>query len=345
VEDLPVEGEAAVVAAGAKGSKLDSGTRVFSAVTLDDARAAAERLAGVIVRTPLLRLAADTGASEVYLKLENLQPIGSFKLRGAGNAIALARDRVLAQGVYTASAGNMAQGVAWCARELGVPCRVIVPDHAPKAKTDAIKRLGGEVIKVTFDEWWQTLVNHGYPGMEGLFIHPFADMAVMAGNGTIALEIFEDLTDVDAILVPYGGGGLSCGIASVVQAVSPRTRVYAVEVETAAPLTASLSAGTPTPVTYTRTFIDGMGSAAVFEEMWPLAQSLLAGTIVVSVAQIAAAVKLIAERSRVVAEGAGAAAVAAALTGGIDAKRVVCIVSGGNIDMDKLAIILRGEVP
>jgi len=198
---------------------------------------------------------------------------------------------------------------------------------------------------VTFDEWWQTLVNHGYPGMEGLLVHPFADMAVMAGNGTIALEIFEDLTDVDAILVPYGGGGLSCGIASVVQAVSPRTRVYAVEVETAAPLTASLSAGTPTPVTYTRTFIDGMGSAAVFEEMWPLAQSLLAGTIVVSVAQIAAAVKLIAERSRVVAEGAGAAAVAAALTGGIDAKRVVCIVSGGNIDMDKLAIILRGEVP
>ena len=340
-----MEGEEAAVVAGAEGSTLDSGRRVFSAVTLDDARAAAKRLEGVIVRTPLLRLAADTGASEVYLKLENLQPIGSFKLRGAGNAIALARDRVRAQGVYTASAGNMAQGVAWCARELDVRCRVIVPDHAPKAKTDAIERLGGEVIKVPFDEWWQTLVNHGYPGMEGLFVHPFADTGVMAGNGTIALEIFEDLADVDAILVAYGGGGLSCGIASVVQAVNPRTMVYAVEVETAAPLTASLTAGTPTPVTYTRTFIDGMGSAAVFEEMWPLAQSLLAGTIVVTVAQIAAAVKLLAERSRVVAEGAGAAALAAALTGGLDAKRVVCIVSGGNIDMDKLAAILRGEVP
>jgi threonine dehydratase len=321
---------------------------VISAVTLEAVRAARERLADVVVRTPLVRLTAvrDAGdAGEVYLKLENLQPIGSFKLRGAANAIALAGDRALAHGVYTASAGNMAQGVAWCARALRVRCRVVVPDHAPKAKTDAIERLGGEVIKVPFDEWWQTLVNHGYPGMDGLFVHPFADSAVMAGNGTIALEIFDDIEDVDAILVPYGGGGLSCGIAAVARALSPRTKVYAVEVETAAPLTASLAAGIPTPVTYTRTFIDGMGSAAVSDEMWPLAQSLLAGTIVVTVAQVAAAVKLLAERCRVVAEGAGAAPVAAALTGALDGKRVVCVVSGGNIDMDKLATILRGDIP
>jgi threonine dehydratase len=316
-----------------------------TAVRVEEAQAARQRIAGVVLRTPLVRLAADTGATEVYLKLENLQPIGSFKLRGAANAIGLARDRVLAKGVYTASAGNMAQGVAWCARDLGVRCSVIVPDHAPKAKIDAIERLGGEVIKVPFDEWWQTLVNHGYRGMEGLFVHPFADNAVMAGNGTIAIEILEDLTDLDAILVPYGGGGLSCGIAAVARAMNPRIKVYAVEVETAAPLTASLAAGKPTPVTYTRTFIDGMGSAAVFEEMWPLVQLLLAGTIVVSVAQIAAAVKLLAERCHVVAEGAGAASVAAALIGGLDARRVACIVSGGNIDLEKLAVILNGEVP
>ena len=188
-------------------------------------------------------------------------------------------------------------------------------------------------------------MENGYPGMSGLFIHPFASEAVMAGNGTIALEILEDLRDVDAVVVPYGGGGLACGVASVVRAVSPNTKVYAVEVDTAAPLTASLAAGVPTPVTRTPTFIDGMGSNAVFVDMWPLVRSLLAGTIVVSVAQVAAAVRLLAERSRVVAEGAGAAAVAAALGGALDGQRVVCIVSGGNIDLDKLATILRGDSP
>ncbi len=317
----------------------------LAAVTVEEAQAARARVASIIVRTPLVRLENQSGEHEVHLKLENLQPIGSFKLRGAANAMAVAGEGALENGVYTASAGNMAQGVAWCARELGVRCQVIVPDHAPTAKLDAIERLGGEVIKLPFDEWWQILVDHGYPGMDGLFVHPFADAAVMSGNGTIALEIFDDLADVDAILVPYGGGGLFCGIAAVANAVSPRTRVYAVEVETAAPLTASVAASERTRVTYTRTFVDGMGSAAVSEEMWPLVKSLLAGTIVVSVSQVAAAVKLLVERARVVAEGAGAAAVAAALNGSLDAKRVVCIVSGGNIDTDKLATILRGEIP
>ncbi len=319
-------------------------TEVLSAVTLDEVQAARSRLAGRVMRTPLVRLQVD-GDTEIYLKLENLQPIGSFKLRGATNAIALAGEGALEHGVYTASAGNMAQGVAWCARELGVSCRVLVPDHAPKAKTDAIERLGGEVIRIPFEEWWQIMIDHSYPGMEGLFVHPFADAAVMAGNGTIALEIFEDVNDVDAIIVPYGGGGLSCGIAAVARAVSPNTRVYAVEVETAAPLTASLAAGTPTSVAYTRTFIDGMGSSGVSAEMWQLVNSLLAGTVVVSVAQVAAAVKLLVERCRVVAEGAGAAALAAALNSSLAAKRIVCIVSGGNIDPDKLATILSGEVP
>ncbi len=316
----------------------------LAATSIQEAHDARGRTAGVAMRTPLVRLDTDS-TTEIYLKLENLQPIGSFKLRGAANAMALAGEDALEQGVYTASAGNMAQGVAWCARELGIRCRVIVPDHAPKAKTDAVERLGAEVIRVPFARWWETLVDHGYHGMDGFFIHPFADAAVMAGNGTIALEIFEDLNDVDAILAPYGGGGLSCGIAAVARGVSPNTKVYAVEVETAAPLTPSLAAGNPVPVTYTRSFVDGMGSGAVFGEMWPLVQSLLAGTVVVSLAQIAAAVKLLAERCRVVAEGAGAASVAAALTGAVDAKRVVCIVSGGNIDPDKLATILRGEIP
>ena len=319
-------------------------TRTLEAPSFDAIRSARDRIAGIALRTPLLRFTGDT-ARDVHLKLENLQPIGSFKLRGAANAMALAGTDALAQGVYTASAGNMAQGVAWCARTLGVRCRVIVPEHAPKAKTDAIERLGGEVIRVPFEQWWQTLIDKGAAGMDGFFVHPFADADVMAGNGTIALEIFEDIDDVDAIIVPYGGGGLACGIAAAARQISPRTNVYAVEVDTAAPLTASFAAGTPTRVTRMQTFIDGMGSGAVFDEMWPLVQSLLAGTVVVTVAQVAAAVKLLAERCRVVAEGAGAAAVAAGLSGAFDGQRVVCIVSGGNIDLEKLAIILRGDIP
>jgi threonine dehydratase len=310
-----------------------------------DARAASERIAGIAIRTPLVHLAADAGVADAWLKLENLQPIGSFKLRGAANAMALAGDAAIARGVYTASAGNMAQGVAWCARARGVPCEVIVPEHAPQAKTDAIERLGGRVIRVPFERWWQVLLDHGADGMDGFFVHPFADDGVMAGNGTIALEIFEDLDAVDAIIVPYGGGGLACGIASVAKALHPDVRVYAVEVDTAAPVTASLAAGVPTPFAYQRSFIDGMGSGGVSAEMWPMATALLDGTVVVSVAQVAAAVKLLVERARVVSEGAGAAAVAAALTPAFAGSRTVCIVSGGNIDAEKLATILRGDVP
>jgi threonine dehydratase len=314
-------------------------------ISIGEILAARERLAGIAVRTPLIRYNGEAGSGEIHLKLENLQPIGSFKLRGAANSMAIAGREALGTGVYTASAGNMAQGVAWCAREMGIKCRVVVPDSAPRAKTDAIERLGGEVVKVSFDEWWQTLVNRGHPDMDGFFVHPFADPGVMAGNATIGVEIFEDIEDVDAIIVPYGGGGLACGIASAAAVLSPHTKVIAVEAETAAPLAESFKLNAPATVLRTPTFIDGMGSAAIFEEMWPLVQSLLSGSIVVSVAEVAEAVKLLIERCRVVAEGAGAAALAAARSGALEGKRVVCIVSGGNIDLNVLTKILQGEVP
>lgn len=313
--------------------------------TLEDMHAARARLHNRVVRTPLVRLNASSGDAEIHLKLENLQPIGSFKLRGATNAMAMAGRDALAEGVYTASAGNMAQGVAWCAREFGVKCQVVVPDQAPKAKTDAIARLGGEVIKLPFDAWWQTIVDHGRAGMPGVFVHPFADNDVMAGNATIGAEIFEDVSDVDAILVPYGGGGLACGIASVARLLSPRTKVYGIEVSTATPLTAAFAAGERVPVTREPSFVDGIGSGGVSEEMWPLAKELLAGTVVVTIAQVADAVRLLADRANVVAEGAGAAAVAAALTGQVPGKRIVAIVSGGNINLDTLANILGGGTP
>ncbi|HVR97584.1 MAG TPA: pyridoxal-phosphate dependent enzyme [Thermoanaerobaculia bacterium] len=319
--------------------------RELAAPTLADIEAARERLRGVVTRTPLVRLNVDDAPAEIYLKLENLQPIGSFKLRGAANAMRLAGPERLADGVYTASAGNMAQGVAWSARQMGVTATVVVPDHAPATKLAAIERLGGKTIKEPFERWWQVLREHQYPGLPGLFIHPVSDLAVMAGNGTVGLEILEDLPDVDTILVPYGGGGLSCGIAAAIRALRPQTRVFACEVATAAPLSAALAAGSPQAVDYQPSFVDGIGGKGVLEEMWPLACELLDGARVVPLAEVAAAVRLLVERNRVVAEGAGATPVAAALAGAGGGGKVVCVVSGGNIDLGKLAAILQGQTP
>ena len=313
-------------------------------VTVAHIRAARDRLAGLVVRTPLVRLDIPDAAGELWLKLENLQPIGSFKLRGATNAMLTADPAQRSRGVYTASAGNMAQGVAWSARRLGVPCTVVVPEHAPRTKLDAVERLGGRVVKVPFERWWQTMVDHSYPGIEGLFVHPVSDAAVIAGNGTIGLEIVEDLPDVDTVLVPFGGGGLSSGIATAVRALRPNARVFGCEVATSTPLTAALAAGAPVPVTRQPSFVDGIGGMGVLAEMWPIVSAVLSGALVSSVDEIAAAVRVLLERARVVAEGAGAASLAAAL-GHRVGGRVVCVVSGGNIDAAKLAAILSGEVP
>jgi threonine dehydratase len=316
-----------------------------TAIPLKQIRTARRRIAGAVVRTPLVRLTVEDAPAEIYLKLESLQPIGSFKLRGASNALLQAPPEALQAGVWTASAGNMAQGVAWQARRMGVPCSIVVPAHAPETKLAAIRRLGGAIVKVPFDEWFQILTTRSFPGMEGYFVHPVSAAAVMAGNATIGLEILEDLPEVDAVVIPYGGGGLSCGIASALRALRPATRVYACEVETAAPLAASLAAGAPTKVQYTPTFVDGMGGPSVLPDMWPLASTLLDGSLVVTLAQVADAVRLLVERGRVVAEGAGAAPVAAVLSGQAGEGKVVCVVSGGNLDTAKLLTILQGAVP
>jgi len=304
--------------------------------TLGQVLEAGRRIAGSAIRTPLVRLNAFDIAAEIYLKLENLQPIGSFKIRGAANAIAHMPPEQLARGVMTASAGNMAQGVAWRARELGIPCSVIAPETAPATKIAAIERLGGRVIKVPFERWWQTFQERSFPGIDATFIHAFDDPHVMAGNGTIALEIAEDLPDVDAIVIPWGGGGLTCGIAAAMRALKPDCRLFAAEVAGAAPLAASLAAGSPQVVDYQPSFVDGIGSKTVFPQMFERARALIDGALVASVEDVAAAVRLIAERNRVIAEGAGACPVACALSGGAGGGKIVCIVSGGNIDLHKL---------
>lgn len=319
--------------------------RPIDRIELTAIREAQERIRDIALRTPLIRLDMPEAPAEIYLKLENLQPIGSFKLRGAGNAMALAGPEALAGGVYTASAGNMAQGVAWNARRLGVPCHVVVPDHAPQNKLEAIARLGGKVIQVPFEDWWRVILEHEYPGVEGFFVHPVSDPAVIAGNGTIGLEILEDLPDVDAVVVPYGGGGLSCGIASAVKALKPDTLVFAGEVETAAPFAASLREGSPQEVDRVQTFVDGIGGKSVLPEMWPLASTLLDGSLVMPIAAVVDAIRTLALRARVIAEGAGATPVAAALAGKAGTGKVVCVVSGGNIDTVHLVKILEGGSP
>jgi len=309
-------------------------------LSIEDIRRARPAIADAAIRTPLLRLNVWDAPSEVYLKLENLQPIGSFKIRGAANAMSLIPRSELAKGVLVASAGNMAQGAAWNARRLRIPCTVIAPDYAPETKLNAIARLGGRVIKVPFDRWWQTFTDRSFPGIDAVFIHSFDDDRVMAGNGTIGIEILEDQPDVDTVLIPWGGGGLASGIATALRALKPSLRIYAVEAETGAPLTASLKAGSPQTVDYQPSWVDGIGSKAVFANMLVMAQELLDGSFTASLDEIAAAVRLMAERNRVIAEGAGATALAVAMSGKVGNGRIACVVSGGNIDAAKLTKIL-----
>jgi threonine dehydratase len=297
-------------------------------------------IAGKAIRTPLVRLNLLDAAAEIYLKLENLQPIGSFKIRGAANAIARLSPERLERGVVTASAGNMAQGVAWCARELGVPCTVIAPSSAPDAKVSAIERLGGRVIKVSFDEWWRAFQERGFPGVEGTFIHAFDDPLVMAGNGTMGLEILEDLPDVDAVVIPWGGGGLTCGIASALRQLRPSCKIFTAEVSTAAPLAASLAAGVPTEIEYQPSWVDGIGAKAVFPQMFERARTLIDGALVADLDSIAVSLCLLITQNHIVAEGAGACPVACTLSGAAGTGKIVCIISGGNINPSKLATLL-----
>jgi threonine dehydratase len=273
---------------------------------------------------------------EIYLKLENLQPIGSFKIRGAYNAVRLLPESERTRGVWTVSAGNAAQGVALAAQKVGVPCKVLVMETAPATKLDAIRRLGAEIVTATYDECWKALGKRRHPAMAGAFVHPFEDDEFIAGNASIGLEILEDFPDVEAVVAGFGGGGLSCGIACAFQATKPDVKVFAAEPETAAPLAYSFSRGSAQNFPDWRaSWVDGCGGKSVFPRMWALAHHLLAGSVVVTLEEIRRAMKLVAERNHIIAEGAGACAVAAALTGKCASGKVVAVISGGNIDLSK----------
>lgn len=312
-------------------------------VTLARVHAARERLSGHLMVTPVIPLPVRDGT--VYLKCENLHPIGSFKLRGAGNALLEASPDEIASGVVTASAGNMAQGVAWWARKLGVSCTAVVPDTAPDAKLVPYAALGGRVLRVPYADWWRTLEQRGHPDAPGYFVHPVADPAVVSGNGTLALELLEQVPELHTVLVPFGGGGLAGGIGATFRALGRSVRVIGCEVETAAPLRASLAAGAPTAIDRTPSWVDGIGGSGMLQEMWPLVREVVPEAAVSSLAEVAHAIRVLAGEAHLVAEGAGAASLAPVLAGRVDPAGVVCVVSGGNINPDVLATILAGGVP
>lgn len=302
-------------------------------ITADAIEAARKRIAGTIVRTPLVKLQTGTDGPDIYLKLENLQPINSFKLRGAANAVAMLPPERRAEGVWTVSAGNAGQGVAYAARQAGVPCTVVTIETAPATKVERMRALGAHLVKAPFDACWEAMERGSFPGVEGTFVHPFDDDDFIAGNATMGLEIVEDLPNVATVVCAMGGGGLATGVASGVRARKPNVKIYVAEPETAAPASASFAAGEAAVFEgWTATFVDGAGGKSVFPRMWQRMQGLVDGAIVVSLDEVKRAMRVLAEKSRVIAEGAGALPVAAALRGGLE-NPVVCVVSGGNVEL------------
>jgi len=312
-------------------------------ILLEDILAARERIRGVITRTPLIRLRHNiTGVPEIWLKLESLQPINAFKLRGAANAVALLSPEAREKGVWTISAGNAGQGVAYAAREAGIKCTVLVIDKAPETKIERMRDLGAHLIKAPFDACWQAMDDRAYPGIEGTFVHPFDDHDFQAGNATIALEVMEDLPHVKTVLAAIGGGGLIGGIGAGMRHVAPHVKVFGAEPETAAPGAASFAANAPLEFPqWQASFVDGAGGKSIFPRMWERLKDTVDGSIVVTLDEVRRAMRIMAEKVRVIAEGAGALGVAAALQGNVEGP-VVCVVSGGNIDLKKFCELVVG---
>ena len=316
----------------------------YNIININKIENAKKRIKDKILRTPLVKLNYQKNNCEIYLKLESIQSIGSFKIRGAANKILKMNSDELKNGVWTCSAGNMAQAVAWMARELNINCTAIVPDTAPITKLDSIKRLGADYIKVPFEEFEEIFATRIKKGIKGTMIHPFSDLDVIAGNGTIGIEILEDLPDVDSIIVPYAGGGLICGIGSAIKSLKPETLIYSSEVSTGAPYAASIAQNKPVEVDYLPSFVDGISGSKVFTEMFDLAKEVVDETIVCSLKNIEKAIKITAERNNIIAEGAAGSAIAAAIFDQSVNGKVVCIVSGGNIDSIKLSEIISKDL-
>ncbi|MGZ4809741.1 MAG: threonine ammonia-lyase [Thermoanaerobaculia bacterium] len=313
-------------------------------VTLDEIRAARERIKGVAIRTPLIRLRHDADKPEVWLKLENLQPINAFKIRGAANAVAMLSAVERRKGVWTISAGNAGQGVAYAAREAGIPATVLAIDPAAETKIERMRKLGARLVRAPFDACWTAMEQRAFPGIEGTFIHPFDDHNFVAGNATLGMEIIEDMPNVKTVIAAIGGGGLISGIGSAVRQLAPHVRILGAEPETAAPGALSFEKKSPQSFEgWQASFVDGAGGKSIFPRMWERMQGIVDGSIVVTLDEVRRAMRLVADRARVIAEGAGALAVAAAMTGKAGDGPIVAVISGGNIDLKKFAELITAD--
>jgi threonine dehydratase len=310
-------------------------------ITLDEIKEARQRIASTIIRTPLIRLQLGPDFPDIRLKLENLQPINAYKLRGAANAVAMLPDSERQRGVWTVSAGNAGQGVAYAARLAGVPCTVVAIETAPKAKLERMRALGAKLVPVSYDVAWKTCEARAYPGVEGTFVHPFDDDNFIAGHGTMSLEILEDAPDTQSVITAIGGGGLITGVGSAIKALKPEIKVFGAEPETAAPAALSFEQGSPQVFTdWKASFVDGAGGQSMFPRMWDRMKPVVDGYIVVTLAETKKAMRLMAEKARVISEGAGALSLAAALTGKAGKGPIVAVVSGGNIDLQKFSELI-----
>jgi threonine dehydratase len=313
-------------------------------IQLADVQEAQKRIAGTIVRTPLVRLELGPDFPDIRLKLENLQPINAYKLRGAANAVAMLSESDRSRGVWTISAGNAGQGVAYAARQAGIPCAVVVIETAPESKIERMRALGATLIPVPWEVAWKALDERSFPGMDGTFVHPFDDHNFIAGHATMGLEIFEDAPDAAAVIAGIGGGGLVTGVGSVLKALNPAIKVWGAEPETASPAALSFEKGSPQVFKdWKASFVDGAGGQSLFPRMWQRMKPVVDGYIVVSLDETRKAMRLLAEKTRVIAEGAGALSVAAALTGRAGRGPIVAIVSGGNVDLKKFCEIVSSE--
>lgn len=310
-------------------------------ISVDEIRAARERIKGVAVRTPLVRLLHDEGTPEIWLKLETLQPINAFKIRGAANAVALLSPEERKRGVWTISAGNAGQGVAFAAREAGVPCTVVVIETAAETKVERMRRLGARLVKAPFDACWRAMERREFPDVEGTFVHPFDDHDFVAGNATLGLEILEDMPEVRTVIAAIGGGGLISGIGAAIRQLAPHVRILGAEPETAAPGAASFAAGAPREFSnWQASFVDGAGGKSIFPRMWERMEGLVDGSIVVTLDEVKRAMRIVAEKARIITEGAGALGVAAALSGKAGDGPIVAVVSGGNVDLKRFADLI-----
>jgi threonine dehydratase len=313
-------------------------------IELADVKAARERISGTVLRTPLVKLDLGKDGPDIRLKLENLQPTNAYKIRGAANAVARLSDEEKARGVWTISAGNAGQGVAYAARAAGIPCSVVAIETAPQTKLDRMRALGADIIPVSYTEAWKAAESHAFEGLDGTFVHPFDNHDFIAGHGTMGLEIVEDCPEVETVIAAIGGGGLITGVGSAVKALKPDVRVIGAEPETASPYAHSLGVGGPSKfAAWEASFVDGAGGQSVTQRMWDRMQAVVDGSIVVTLDQVREAMRLMAEKARIVSEGAGALALAAALTGEAGEGPIVCIVSGGNIDLEKFSSLVTGS--